>query len=331
MKTTNAKAKGFQTPAPAQEKDLSNTQAPKTSARRPKKVTHADTVKLQIHGDESPLQEREVEYCPPKPKDLPYESDVFPDGCLDYTAVKPENLMRGISEIYRRVDENGLTRLERQYQDDYTRRQKEGEERMKEMMEEVWTVGDVPETFQQLKKRAPAPVKPTANRAPATITSRNAASALSVAPKSTIAPPKMTNPVPKPTSFLSRAKPALIPSNPSTLRHNAAMATSKSTIGYTKGRSASNVLHKDIFSKPTLQKKEGGLKRSESNMSDTTITPANYGEREEKNLDWLRAFDEDEEDVDPLLLGKGVECLRGIDDEEDEFVLTLSSAGPASS
>jgi hypothetical protein len=55
MKTTNAKAKVFQTPAgPAPEKELEKTQPkPQTSARRPKKLIHADAVKLEIHGDES--------------------------------------------------------------------------------------------------------------------------------------------------------------------------------------------------------------------------------------------------------------------------------------
>src|SRR3954471_17513775 len=91
MKTTNAKAKPFQTPGPALEKSPEKTIAPKTSARRPKKVVHAETVKLQVHDDEEPLAERDVEYCPPKPVDLPYESDVFPKGCLNYDVLKPAN------------------------------------------------------------------------------------------------------------------------------------------------------------------------------------------------------------------------------------------------
>jgi hypothetical protein len=334
MKTTNAKAKAIQTPAgPATEKELEKTQAPKTSARRPKKVTHADTVKLQIHGDESPLAEREVEYAPPKPKDLPYESEDFPNGCLNYDVLKPGNLARGIHQTYHcEVDENGLTRLEREYEEGYKKSAKETDEKVLKMMEEEWAVGDVPETFRHLRKKLEpkpmAPVKKSTTiptKGPATITSRKAASALSVPPKSSIAPPTTSKPIPKPTTSLlgGRSKPAAVPvpSDRSTMRNSAASVTSKSTIGYTKGRSALN----------TLQKRQGGLTRSVSNMSqssDTTITPARFADQENaewKRLDFLRAFDAEDEDLEPGLRGALPECLRRDDEEDEGFVMTLGS------
>jgi hypothetical protein len=97
-------------------------------------------------------------------------------------------------------------------------------------------------------------------------------------------------------------------------------------MGYTKGRSASGA----------LQKREGGMAKSVSNVSqgsDTTIAPARFAEKdtgpgsdEWRRLKFLGAFDVDEEDIEPGLKGVLPECLRrGVEDEE-EFVMTLGSS-----
>jgi hypothetical protein len=331
MKTTNAKAKAFQTPAgPAPEKEIEKAEGPQTSARRPKKVTHAETIKVAVHGDESPLTERDVEYCPPRPKDIPYESEDFPKGCLNYDALKPGNLMRGIYQKYHNpVDENGLTRMDRGYEAAYQKSIKDADERLMKMMEEDWTIGDVPETFRHLKKKQPVmkdtkpiekKVVPLSNKGPATIASRKAASALSVAPKTTLAPPKTTKPKPN-NSSLSRRKPA--PPAP-TNNPMIAAAASRSTLGYNKGRNASTA----------LKKKEGGFARSVSNVSqasDTTITPARFAEKDSgpgseewRRLKFLGAFDVDDEDLEPGLRGALPECLRRDDEDDEEFVMTLN-------
>ncbi len=340
MKTTNAKTKAFQTPGPALEKEPEKTQPLQTSTRRPKKVIHADAVKLEVHGDESPLVDRDVEYCPPKPKDLPYESEDFPDGCLNYDVFKKGNLMRGIyNTYYLDLDENGMSRQDRENEEAYQRSAKKADEQILKMMEEDWTVGDVPETFRHLRKKQsqskekvnvtlqPKKEPALSTKGPATIVSRKAATALSVAPKSAPVPPKAIKPTPKP-SFLSRAKPTpipTVPSNASTMRHAAAIAASKSTIGYTKGRSA--------FSVTQAQKPERtGLTRSVSSMSqgsDTTITPERFAmtsESESKSPAFLKAFEFDDEDLEPGLRGIMPECLRRPDDDDEEFVMTLGSS-----
>jgi hypothetical protein len=341
MKTTNAKTKGFQTPG--LEKDIEKTQPRQTSNRKPKKVIHADTVKLEVHGDESPLAERDVEYCPPKPKDLPYESEDFPNNCLNYDFLKNGNLMRGIYRTYHdTVDENGLSRIEREAEAAYQKASRECDERVLKMMEEEWTVGDVPETFRHLRKKQsqvkpPVPEQPKKsttmpNKGPATIASRKAASVLSVAPKSAPLPPQPTKAAPKP-SFLSRPKPTpltTVPSNASTMRHTSAVVTSRSTIGYTKGRSASGVLHQQQQTQPT-KRREGGLARTVSNMSqssDITITPARFAEEQEleyKNPAFMRAFEVDDEDLEVGLRGGLPECLRRDEEEDEEFVMTLGT------
>jgi hypothetical protein len=108
------------------------------------------------------------------------------------------------------------------------------------------------------------------------------------------------------------------------MRHAAAAAASRSTIGYTKGRSA--------FSQ--VQKTErSGLTRSISNLSqgsDTTITPERFfaleNEQESKSPAFLKAFEVDDEDLEPGLRGILPECLRRPDDEDEEFVFTLGES-----
>lgn len=113
----------------------------------------------------------------------------------------------------------------------------------------------------------------------------------------------------------------------STARHNAAVAASRSTMGYTKGRSASGA----------LQKREGaGMARSISNVSqssDTTITPARFAEQDSgpgsvewSRLKFLGAFDVEDEGIEPGLRGVLPECLRHGDDEDEEFVMPLGSS-----
>ena len=68
MKTTNAKAKAFQTPAPALEKDDEKVIRRSASARKAKpRVSHAEVTKLDVLADGEGLEEREIEYAPPKP------------------------------------------------------------------------------------------------------------------------------------------------------------------------------------------------------------------------------------------------------------------------
>ncbi|KAK0109465.1 hypothetical protein ONS95_002158 [Cadophora gregata] len=387
MKTTNAKAKAFQTPSgPAPEKELEKTQPKQqTSARRPKKLIHADSVKLEVHGDESPLADRDVEYCPPRTKDLPYESTDFPDNCLDYTALKPGNLMRGINKTYRQqVDENGMSRIEREAEEAYQRSAKATDERMMKMMEEDWTVGDVPETFRHLRNKKtplsipqdakPASRKPLTdvkkpvlqNKGPGTINARKAASVLSSAPlKSAPLQPKISKPAPKP-SFLSRSKPSpapVVPNNASTMRAAAANAASRSTIGYTKGRSASGILNMQTFAAPPTsnitstssnndtttagaalpkpERTQRVLQRSTSNMStssEITITPARWAKESEaqaaewRNPAFMKAFEVEggnEDECDAGLGSGGLdvrglqECLRREEEEDGEFVMVL--------
>lgn len=70
MKTTNAKARAFQTPAPAQvDNENGKPNQKSVSARKAKpRVSHAEMTKLDVLGDKDELEEREVEYMPPRAK-----------------------------------------------------------------------------------------------------------------------------------------------------------------------------------------------------------------------------------------------------------------------
>ena len=76
MKTTNAKAKTLQTPAPPPaDNDLGKINQNSVSARKAKpRISHAEMMKLDVLGDKDILEEREPEYMPPRAKGERYAS-----------------------------------------------------------------------------------------------------------------------------------------------------------------------------------------------------------------------------------------------------------------
>jgi hypothetical protein len=68
LKTTNAKAKVLQTPAADPvENGLNKDNQKSATARKPKpRVSHSEMTKLEIHGDQDVLAERDMEYMPPR-------------------------------------------------------------------------------------------------------------------------------------------------------------------------------------------------------------------------------------------------------------------------
>lgn len=93
-----------------------------------------------------------------------------------------------------------------------------------------------------------APKKTVQGKGPSTLTSTSAATALSQAKRTDANPPSKPHTKysisTKPTSILPRSKKTPQPTNPSNMRHNAATATSKTTIGHSKGRATSAAIRK---------------------------------------------------------------------------------------
>jgi hypothetical protein len=370
-KTTNTKARQQaigRTPAIG---EIEKSQVkPTTVARNKPAAPRADSSKLQILQDISsdPLS-TEPDTNPPPPEPLPYESDVWPDGILTFDGIKPQNRLKGHFEYYHnRKDENGMTRLDREMEAARVRRQGEAEAKIREDMEQgfKWDLGFLESPKQRKVVPAKDPentnkplVRPgTTTKTPSTITSRRAASALGMADKTSttstatlqrkpLAPKSAaaTN-ASKLPSFMqpTRARPAppsaVISSRPRPTS-TAGLAASRSTLGYSKGRSASSALHDGAAQnqqhvRSRSEARSRVFSRTASTASDSTITPESYAKDNAKDNaspkpDFVSIFDVTprvDEDEGCSLFGSGgggADDLFGtIEHEEDEFQLELS-------
>ncbi|KAI1261260.1 hypothetical protein F5Y18DRAFT_402350 [Xylariaceae sp. FL1019] len=275
-KTTNAKAKGLQSVnAKSAARELEQSQAKLQTTVKPKqKQPSAETSKLQVHAEEdaSPLDDEEVEYCPPKPKDLPYESDVFPDGALNFDVLKPENMFKGYYQFYiNPVDENGVSLMDRELEEKTRKALEQGEKRCQEEINSInWGLEDElsPEKPPVVKK-IPAPTKylpgktmGTVRKPLSSIRSKTAANAMSMddttkSLQRRAARTEVTKPLHKKSASFaiptfssgSKAVPSSIPKrSPAQLDAN-----SRTTIGYNKGRAAASLLHKRSVSVATTR------------------------------------------------------------------------------
>ncbi|KAI0873605.1 hypothetical protein GGS24DRAFT_382969 [Hypoxylon argillaceum] len=375
-KTTNAKAKGLQTvnvKSAIREIEQSQSKVPNT-VRPKQRELQAETQKLEVHTEETdPLGEDEVEYCPPNAKPLPYESDVFPDNVLTFDALKPENLMKGYYQYYfNPIDENGISKRDRQLQEEARKAIEEGERKIKEDLDSFeWTIKAELEPDIKVAKKAstssrlPAPRKPLS-----TIRSRNAANVLSMddTTKSMQRKVAKTSELSKPinkkkSSFVMPAlrSSRLGSSQLSSIPKKSATeldATSRTTIGYNRGRATASLLTKTAAStQPSkdplastsmyTSTRRGGLPRSNttlSNDSDKTITPARYANKQasaataatddehvwRERVPFLSIFNpsdsvDDDDDDDPLCIKyRAPAFLDDDDDEEEEFELKLA-------
>lgn len=180
----------------------------------------------------------------------------------------------------------------------------------------------------------PATRKLIPTKGPSTLKSKVAAASLSLpkqsgpasktASKPTFAPakPRLT------TSLVARPKNAPAPTNPSPMRHNAAVAASKTTMGYSKGRATSATLRKTVVPKKDV-------KTGSNEIPDTSLVPAEYirryGVPRVGSEMWIRCraagcFDEDEgPSLEEIFAGDhphGLDTLLR-EEAEQEFQLTF--------
>ncbi|KAH0548128.1 hypothetical protein GP486_008144, partial [Trichoglossum hirsutum] len=211
LKTTNAKAKAFQTPLePAGDGGIEKAHQQTATARRTKPApSHTDSGKLgapDVKGSKD--DEREIEYMPPKPKELPdYPEDFPPD--MNYSQLQGQNLTRGwFQHYYNPIDDDGVSLAERQWEEQQKKADRQIDEMMEKAIEEMSLVGyNVPEfpgdeTFvsarmkrdireQQgkaevtsISSRPTVTKKATVTtRGPSTVTAKRAAKALSARPE----------------------------------------------------------------------------------------------------------------------------------------------------
>ncbi|KAI5924759.1 hypothetical protein F4810DRAFT_663184 [Camillea tinctor] len=353
-KTTNAKAQGQQTVRGAEK---SQANAPNTS--KPKqKQPQAELLKLAVHADEHDAysSEDEVEYCPPKPTDLPYQSDVFPDGVLTFDALKPENRLKGFYNYYfNPVDENGVTLADKQLEKRNKKAFEEGERLIQEDMENLqWGIGDELDVEEKNAKKASVPTKiPTRmaapkssipRKTPSTFRSRNAAEALSMDDSTKSLQRKAAKTSPKKrTSFATgvalrasrkpNAQPTAGPKR-TPLEAKGIETNSRATIGYSKGRAAASMLARGTTTtKPLKPASKSRAPRPKNNTvtskdSQSTITPARFAQDQAaaaEDQEWktrvpfLSIFNpEDDEDDCDILAGGLPPSMMGAGEEEEE-------------
>ncbi|KAK0626853.1 hypothetical protein B0T14DRAFT_534923 [Immersiella caudata] len=326
-KTTNAKAKATQQTVGVKDivREFEKTTLKPTTTVRPKQVApQIESSKLEVHTDRNPLDDEEdIEYAPPRQKEIPYESDVFPDGGLTFEGLKKENLFRGYYDYYfNQIDENGMTATDREMEERRQRDFQRGDEQIMRDMEEFdWSVGDVP-TSKDLFKVKRDPVEPATSvgsrnitgqvaKAPNTVNSRKAAAALAMSTKpantSHVKPvrPALATKGKVQSFLLPRNQPTQVPSQPALAQRErvTAVVASRSTLGYSKGRSALSAATRQPeppARKPRALTRTASTTSTASSGSDCTITPARFAQTQ-ASKDWKKPqfvsiFDVEEED-----------------------------------
>lgn len=165
---------------------------------------------------------------------------------------------------------------------------RKAEEKFQQTMAEIDGKVPVPQTGSKTK----APKTTMAARAPSATLSKHAATALSQSKPSAAAKSTITsNAAPKPrlpSSLLPiNRKKTPPPTNPSPMRHTAASAASKQTMGYSKGRATSATLRKTVLPPTTSTRApfHGSTKATvppatqHSDEPDTSLSPVLYIQR----------------------------------------------------
>ncbi|KAF4213350.1 hypothetical protein CNMCM8980_000660 [Aspergillus fumigatiaffinis] len=260
MKTTNAKARGLQTPAAPAGTIKPEKTNKRTSTQKIRKFSPlVDQPKIEVQGEESQDDVPDIEYMPPKPKELP---DIPDDITYDTTfpQFQPRNLALGLESVYgdNQVGEDGLTKRQRKFQEDSIAFDKKVDEMILKQLEEIGFedkteldppsephVEEVPKRRLEVRRAKSTMTKPKYTSNISTVRARDAVAALSrVEPSGARArPAAMSKPKPRVASSLLTSRRPRVPSNLSSMRHAAATANSKTTLGYSKGRTVSSRLH----------------------------------------------------------------------------------------
>ncbi|KAJ5498841.1 hypothetical protein N7453_007892 [Penicillium expansum] len=232
MKTTNLKANNLQTPAPFG----GTTKQPKTNRRQStaQKIRKAAPVLQQaqtkVHIDATVDDVPDIEYMPPKPRDLP---DL------------PDDSVYGKQQVGR----DGLTAKQRKFKEDSAACDKMVDDMIMKQLEDIgFESSGESESANALQPNDIPPKRPTTTRhtrSVSTLRARDAVAALA-GPQPT-APPRVASTA-KPrvaslaSSLVMPKRHARVPSNPSSMRNTAASLNSRTTVGYSKGRSVSSTL-----------------------------------------------------------------------------------------
>ncbi|KAF1845730.1 uncharacterized protein K460DRAFT_312432 [Cucurbitaria berberidis CBS 394.84] len=322
MKTTNAKSRAFQTPAP-----LSSAKTQKVSPRlrRPKVKVHQPEVDVESEHDVP-----EVEYMPPK--EIPLEDDMDDYLPRDWKVPKisHESMTRGIWDAYHNpIEDDGRTRYQREFEDEVQRERKKRDEEFENVFEAQMAKDDA-EAMRYLgiaePKEAPKPTIAPKRTTPglSTMSARMAATALSPTSKPSYAAPTASVKSRLPTVLISSRKPTKPLVERAASHQATAVAASRSTIGYAQGRAGrtglaarkplSNVTKPAPFSVTSRQvpttssthnqstvRSRSAFSRSSSTATDATLVTPPLEE------ETYRTAEEIEREMELLMLSRQLE------------------------
>lgn len=209
-------------------------------------IAPSEPVKTDILGiDEYDVPD--IEYAPPPPKELP---DPPEDFMYDQTfpQFQGANMCRGWGEIYldEPKDEHGVPLRVREYESKCAEYDKEVERQIEESLKSM------PDPDAELDKQVDAMIAAGPRKGSAkdskvsTIRARGAVDALSCSQVPTTATKSTTSSLQKtkkkPTFSVLSASTKPEPTNPSPMRHTAAEAISRNTIGFPRARHAPSIL-----------------------------------------------------------------------------------------
>ncbi|KAL1977629.1 hypothetical protein VTN31DRAFT_488 [Thermomyces dupontii] len=263
-KTTNAKARALQTPAGKEGALKPKTNGKSSTTQNVKKAApEVQPPQRQIVSKPQEEEVPDVEYAPPKPKDLPDDPDeIIYD--TTFPQFQPQNIARGWEKVYYHgpVGEDGLTERERKFKEDSIAYDKMVDKMIQKEVDNMTLAGvnvredpDTPcweEMQQQRQKPAKETEKKTHTRNIPTVKSRDAAAALAQTSITTRARTNSTKTTSiksstapktrKVSSLLMPKKKTSTPADPPPTRHATAAASSRTTVGYAKGRNVSSIL-----------------------------------------------------------------------------------------
>ncbi|KAJ5508702.1 hypothetical protein N7527_010845 [Penicillium freii] len=274
MKTTNLKANNLQTPAPfgGTTKQLKTNRRQSTAQKIRKAAPVTQQAQTKVHIDAAADDVPDIEYMPPKPRDLP---DLPDDVTYDTTfpQFRPKNRALGLESVYgkQQVGRDGLTAKQRKFKEDSAACDRMVDEMIMKQLEDIgFESSGEGESANALQPTAPPSKRPTTTtrhtRSVSTLRARDAAAALS---GSQPTPAPRVAPTPKPrvaslaSSLVMPKRQARVPSNPSSMRNTAASVNSRTTVGYSKGRSVSS----------TLREKHSQTQKS---LSSQVLSPETY-------------------------------------------------------
>ncbi|EEH41404.2 hypothetical protein PAAG_09115 [Paracoccidioides lutzii Pb01] len=311
IKTTNAKAKGFQTPTAPMGllRHTKTTKRPSTTQKLKHNAPEVQQCKAAAPVD---IEEdvNDIEYMSPRPIALPDPPENIPYDTT-FPQFKGKNFTRGWHKLYpdNEVGEDGLTRRQREMKRQQEAYDKQMEDMIQKEIDNMELLGinvrqfphepcaeeialDI--TRKQVQKQQTSKMI-VVDRSLSTIKSRTAARLLSQqqsrptmmpAPvsssTSTSTPFPKCKPKPKGSStprirfssglFPPKKQPT--PTNPSTFSHVAATVSSRTTVGYSKGRSVVSNLRQ----KPTnaANNKQSDRQTNSNSSKSDILSPARY-------------------------------------------------------